>query len=146
MRALMMTVAALIVVSMTASAQEMVQFRSRVGGGTASGAESFTIADTPSGHEVSSKIAVKRGGSETSFTLHESLDAGWAPRTYRVEMSGATGSVTATAERKGDTIALAVKAPGASPTTMKSASGLPAPNTRVARFFPRSHFWQTFTS
>jgi dienelactone hydrolase len=116
MRALMLTVAALAVVSMTASAQETAHFRSRVGAGTISGTESFTIADTPSGHDVSATITMKRGGGEMNFTLSESLDAGWAARRYSIDMTGALGSASATAERKGDLLALAVKTPAGSPT------------------------------
>ncbi len=116
MRALTLTVAAVVVVSMSASAQQTARFRAAAGGGVVSGTESFTIAETPSGHEVSSKVAVKRGGAETNFTLTESLDAGWAPLRYAVEVTGNMGSATATAERKGDLIALAVKTPAGSPT------------------------------
>lgn len=116
MRALMLTVAAWVVVSMPASAQQTAQFRGRAAGGTVSGTESFTIAETPSGHEVSSKVTMTRGGAESNFTLTESLDAGWAPLKYSVEVSGTTGSASATAERTGDSIALAVKTPAGSPT------------------------------
>ena len=52
---------------------------------------------------------MKRGGGESDVTLHESLDAGWAALKYAVEVTGAMGSASATAERKDDTLALAVK-------------------------------------
>jgi fermentation-respiration switch protein FrsA (DUF1100 family) len=116
MRALLLTGVALIVLSISASAQETAQFRSRAGGGTISGTESFTIASTPSGHEVSAKFTVKRGGAQSDVTLHESLDAGWAALSYAVDVTGTTGSATATAERKGDFLVLARKTPVDSPT------------------------------
>lgn len=116
MRTLTMAVAGLVMASMAASAQETAQFRSRVGGGTITGSESFTITGTPSGHEVSAQITMKRGGAESTFTLRESLDPGWASQRYSIEMSGSLGSASASAERKGDSIALSVKTPAGSPT------------------------------
>ncbi len=116
MRALIAAAAALVVLPLSVSAQQTAQFRSRAGGGLVSGTESYTIADTPSGHEVTATVAVKRGGAQTDFTLQESLDAGWAAVKYLVEVTGATGNATATAERKGDSLLLAVKTPTASPT------------------------------
>ena len=116
MRSLMITLVALAAVSTMASAQETAKFRTRVGEGTISGTESFTISDTPSGHEVSSSVTMKRGGAESTLTLHESLDAGWATERYAVDTTGPGGSASATAERKGDTLALALKTPAGSPT------------------------------
>jgi uncharacterized protein len=116
MRSLIMTIVALMAVSMTASAQETALFHGRAGGGTISGTESFTIADTPGGHEVSATISMKRGGSESKVTLHEALDAGWGTVRYTVDVTGPQGQASATAERKDDTLALALKTPAGSPT------------------------------
>src|SRR5512135_755768 len=116
MRALILTVTALLVVSLSVSAQETTQFRIRVGGGTISGTESMTVTDTPSGHEVSAKVAIKRGGTDINLSIQETLDLGWGAVKYSQEVSGGTGSASATAERKGDVLALAVKTPAGSPT------------------------------
>jgi hypothetical protein len=115
MRSFMMTLVALLGVSMMASAQETAKFRSRVGEGTISGTESFTITDTPSGHEVSATITMKRGGGESNVTVHQLLDADWATVRYAVEVTGAQGQASARAERKGDTLSLALKTPAGSP-------------------------------
>jgi dienelactone hydrolase len=116
MRSLIMTLVALAAVSMMASAQETAKFRSRVGEGTISGTESFTISDTPSGHDVSATITMKRGGGESNVTLHQSLDADWATVRYAVDVTGAQGQASAKAERKDDTLALVLKTPAGSPT------------------------------
>jgi dienelactone hydrolase len=116
MRAVTMLGVALMAMSTAASAQDTAQFTSRVGGGTISGTESYTISDKASGHQVSARIVMKRGGSESTFTLEESLDAGWASQKYSIDMTGSLGSASATAERKGDSLALAVKTPAGSPT------------------------------
>lgn len=116
MRVLMMAVVALAAVSTIISAQETARFRSRVGSGSISGTEAFTIADVPSGHEVSATITMKRGGAESNFKLRQALDAGWATERYSVEMTGSLGSASVTAERKGESLAFAVKTPVGAPT------------------------------
>jgi dienelactone hydrolase len=116
MRTFTMMLTGLMMVSMTAAAQQTAQFKSRVGAGAISGTESFTITDSPTGHEVSSNLTVKRGGAESSFTLHESLDRDWASQSYSIEMTGSLGSASASAQRKGDFLALSVKTPAGSPS------------------------------
>jgi len=51
------------------SAQDVNTFKVRAGNGIVTGTEQFTIADTPSGHEMSATISMKRGGSEAKFAL-----------------------------------------------------------------------------
>jgi dienelactone hydrolase len=107
---------AILFCSAPASAQETVRFRSRVGAGTVSGTEEFRIASTAAGHEVTGTIAMKRGGNEMTFTFRQVLTADWATEKYSVEMTGAMGAATVTAERKGDALAFAVKTPAGTPT------------------------------
>jgi dienelactone hydrolase len=116
MRCLLMMGMAVVVVSTLASAQDTARFRSRVGAGTISGSEQFTIVDTASGHEVTGKIAMKRGGADMNFTLRQLLTADWATEKYSLEMTGALGGATVTAERKGEALAFAVKTPAGTPS------------------------------
>ncbi|HEY3383937.1 MAG TPA: alpha/beta fold hydrolase [Vicinamibacterales bacterium] len=96
-------------------AQETNRFRSRVGTGTVSGTEEFTIVRTAAGYDVSATIAMKRGAAGTAFTLRESLTPDWTPEKYAVEMSGAMGAASVSADRKGEILALAVKTPAGAP-------------------------------
>ncbi len=119
MRALTMALAALVGMagfSAGASAQETARFVSRVGGGAISGTESYTIADTPAGRDLTATVTLKRGGSESTLTLRESFDRAWAAERYEVNVSGAMGAASATAERRQNVLALAVKTPAGSPT------------------------------
>ncbi len=106
---------AMVCCAAVASAQETGRFRSRVGAGTVSGTESFTITQTPAGHEVVADVAMKRGGADMRFALKESLNSSWAPERYAVELTGALGNASVTAEHKGDVLAFAVKTPTGTP-------------------------------
>ena len=61
-------------------------------------------------------VALKRGGTDMRFAFKESLNASWAPEKYGVDMTGALGPASVTAERKGEVMAFAVKTPAAAPT------------------------------
>jgi uncharacterized protein len=106
----------------SASAQETATFRARVGAGRVSGTETYTISSTASAHEVAAEITMRPGGTEAHFVFKETLNGAWEPVNYRVEMSGGLGNATATAERKGSVLALAVKTPGGTPTQEVPAS------------------------
>jgi len=109
-------VMAILACAATASGQDANRFRSRVGAGTISGTETFTITSTPAGHEVVADVAMKRGATDMRFALKETLNAAWAPEKYAVDMTGALGNASVTAERKGDVLAFAVKTPAGTPT------------------------------
>lgn len=106
--------AAVLFAAVSAGAQETVRFRSRVGSGL-TGTERFTISDSASGHRVEATITMKRGATDTGFALQQTLAADWATETYSVEMSAGLGNAAATAERKGDSLALAVRTPMGTP-------------------------------
>jgi dienelactone hydrolase len=100
----------------TGSAQEIQKFQMRVGAGATSATEEFSITNTPAGHELTAKSVMKRGGGETTFTLRETLAPDWTAQHYEIEIAGALGQASVTADRKGDVFALAVKSPQGSPT------------------------------
>ncbi len=98
-----------------ASGQETARFRSRVGAGVIAGTETFTITNSATGHEIAGDITMKRGAADSRFVFRETLSAAWAPEKYDVDMSGALGTASVTAERKGEVLALVVKTPAGSP-------------------------------
>ena len=116
-----------------ASAQETARFRSRVGAGTVTGTESFTIAATPAGHEVTADITMKRGGGRDVRASRRHLSAAWAPEKYSVEMTGALGNASVTGERKGGVLALAVKTAGRCAGAGHPADAQPRPDGQHAR-------------
>ena len=99
-----------------AAAQDSSRFRSRVGAGTVTGTEEFTIVRAGAGQELTSRVTMRRGGSESTFTVHESLTAEWTADRYSVDMAGALGTAAVSAERKGDTLALVVRTPAGTPS------------------------------
>lgn len=107
---------AVLMFATTGSAQEAQKFRTRVGAGSLSAVEEFAITNTATGHELSARAVMKRGGGETTFTVRETLAPDWTAVHYEIEMAGALGQATVTAERKGDVFAFAAKTPAGSPT------------------------------
>lgn len=112
----MLFVLAIICCATAASAQEPARFRSRVGAGVIAGTETFTITSSATGHEVAGDITMKRGAADTHFVFKQTLSPGWTPERYSIEMTGALGTASVTAERKGAVLALALKTPAGSPT------------------------------
>ena len=98
------------------SAQETQKFRTRVGAGALSATEEFSITNTAAGHELAAKTVMKRAGGETTFTVRETLAPDWTAVHYEIQMTGALGEATVTAERKGDVFAFVAKTPAGSPT------------------------------
>lgn len=107
---------AVLIVATTGSAQETQKFHTRVGAGTLSAVEEFRITDTATGHELTAKTVMKRGGGETTFTVTETLAPDWTAVRYEIEIAGALGQASVTAERKGDVFAFVTKTPAGSPT------------------------------
>lgn len=105
----------LLPVAMAAQTTDTTRFRTRVGAGTMTGTEELSITRTPAGYDVKARAVLKRGGGETTFDLRETLTSDWSALRYRIDMSGALGQVSVTAERKGDVMAFAVTTAAGSP-------------------------------
>ena len=105
----------LIPVGVAAQTIDTSRFRSRVGAGTMTGTEELSITRTSAGYDVTARIVLKRGGGETTFELREALASDWSALRYRIDMSGALGQVSVTAERKGDVMAFAMTTTAGSP-------------------------------
>lgn len=96
-------------------AQDTSRFRIRVGAGTVSGSEDYTITKTQSGYELSGKTLMKRGGTDANFSYRAVLTSEWAPESYVIDMTGGMGTASVTATRKVDVLSFAVKTPQGTP-------------------------------